>query len=123
MEIARIILRVGDLQRAIEFWTEQVGFEVAMNAGEFVFLDGGSTQLVLNHVDSVGSDESLTELVIEVEDIETVYTEMSARGVPFEVEPRMVTGDGARELWAAHFQDPDGHLASITGWVTPSPPS
>jgi hypothetical protein len=25
--------------------------------------------------------------------------------------------DGERELWATHFTDPDGHLASIVGWV------
>ena len=119
MEIARIILRVADIERAVEFWSEQVGFDISMDAGEFVFLDGGRIQLVLHHVDGVVGVESLTELVIEVDDIEIAYTEMSARGVDFEVEPRMVTGDGARELWAAHFHDPDGHLASITGWVSP----
>jgi catechol 2,3-dioxygenase-like lactoylglutathione lyase family enzyme len=119
VEIARIILRVGDMERAVGFWSEQVGFEVAMDAGPFVFLDSGRTQLVLNHVDEVGEGESLTELVIEVDDVGATYTEMLARGVPFEVAPRIVSGDGARELWAAHFRDPDGHLASITGWVSP----
>ena len=119
MEIARIILRVGDMERAVGFWSGQVGFEVAMDAGPFVFLDSGRTQLVLNHVEEFGEGESLTELVIEVDDVEATYAEMLARGVPFEVAPRMVSGDGARELWAAHFRDPDGHLASITGWVSP----
>ncbi|HET9258729.1 MAG TPA: VOC family protein [Acidimicrobiia bacterium] len=118
MDIARIILRVSDLERAVGFWKDQVGFEVVMDAGAFVFLGSGPAQLVLNGVDEVVEDESLTELVIEVEDIGTAHAEMSDRGVPFEVEPRMVTGDGERELWAAHFRDPDGHLASITGWVT-----
>ncbi len=46
------------------------------------------------------------------------HAEMSARGVPFRTPPRAVTGDATRELWAADFRDPDGHLASVTGWVT-----
>lgn len=119
MEIARIILRVSDRERAVAFWTEQVGLDISMDAGTFVFLDGGRVQLVLNQVDEPVTDDSLTELVLEVDDIRASHEEMFARGVPFEVEPRMVTGDGVRELWAAHFHDPDGHLASITGWVSP----
>lgn len=118
MLIARIILRVGDLDESVRFWSTAVGFEVAMQAGTFAFLDGGDVQLVLNEVETAPPDESLTEIVIEVDNVRTSYDEMAARGVPFEVELRPVTTDGDRELLAAHFADPDGHLASITGWVS-----
>jgi catechol 2,3-dioxygenase-like lactoylglutathione lyase family enzyme len=62
-------------------------------------------------------DQSLTEIVFEVDDVVASHSEMSAKGVPFEVEPRTVTSDGARDLLATHFRDPDGHVASITAWV------
>jgi extradiol dioxygenase family protein len=55
--------------------------------------------------------------VFEVEDVHSVIAEMRERGVPFDVEPRAVTSDGERTLFAAHFRDPDGHVASVTGWV------
>lgn len=117
MQIHRIILRVADLDASVEFWTQGVGLRLSGRGGPFAFLDGGTVQLALNEVDERPDDRSLTEIVLQVEEIKAVYDELSARGVPFEVEPRPVTTDGSHELWAAHFRDPDGHLASLTGWI------
>ncbi len=55
--------------------------------------------------------------MLEVNDVHASYDKLAARGVPFEVELRVVTTDGSHDLLAAHFRDPDGHLASLTGWV------
>jgi len=117
MKIARVMLRVTDLEQAVEFWSETVGFDVVFSGGAFAFLDGGGVQLALNEVDRVDPG-SLTELVIEVDDFESEFTAAVERGVPFEVEPRTVTSEGGRDLVAAHFRDPDGNLASLTGWVS-----
>jgi catechol 2,3-dioxygenase-like lactoylglutathione lyase family enzyme len=117
MRVQRIILRVSDLDEAIAFWSESVGLEVSGRGGPFAFLDGGSVQLALNQVDEVPEDMSLTEIVLEVDDVRATYDEMSSRDVPFEVDLRPVTTDGSRELWASHFRDPDGHFASLTGWL------
>ena len=88
-----------------------------MQVEAFAFLDGGGIGLTLNQVDPRPDDASLTEVVIEVDDVRSSYAELSARGVPFEVELRPVTSDGQRDLLAAHFHDPDGHAASVVGWV------
>ena len=118
MNIARVILRARDLDASVAFWSEQVGFSVQFQGGAFAFLDGGGVQLALNQAQGgMESDSSMTELVIEVEDVKATFDELSGRGVPFEVDLRPVTEDGARELLAAHFRDPDGHVASVTGWV------
>lgn len=111
------MIRVADLERAIEFWTGKVGLELTARGRPFAFVDGGGVQLALNEVDDPPDDSSLTEIVLAVEDVRKAYDELSGRGVPFEVELRPVTSDGNHELWAAHFRDPDGHLASLTGWV------
>jgi catechol 2,3-dioxygenase-like lactoylglutathione lyase family enzyme len=111
------MLRVADLDDSIRFWTEQVGLEATGRGGPFAFLDGGGVQLALNQVDDPPGDASLTEIVLEADDVRASYDELSARGVPFEVDLRVVTSDGSHDLWAAHFRDPDGHLASLTGWV------
>ncbi len=118
MRIARIILRVSDLERSVEFWTTKVGFDLSMRAGTFAFVDGGTVDLVLNQIEEVPADGSLTEVVIEFDDVRAGYEELSGRGVGFEVDLRPVTTDGERDLLAAHFHDPDGHLGSVTGWVT-----
>ena len=101
----------------MEFWSARVGLDVVFEGTPFTFLDGGGVQLALNVVDGPVDDASLTEIVFEVDDVLAAHSEMSDRGIPFEIDPRPVTSDGERDLLAAHFKDPDGHLASITGWV------
>jgi len=116
MNITRVILEVSDLARAVSFWSETVGFPVQTKSEAFAFLDAGPIQLVLNERGEPGP-ASDTELVIEAEDFAEAYRQAVERGVPFEVEPRPVTSDGSRDLMATHFRDPDGNLASLTGWV------
>lgn len=117
MRIGQVILRVSDLERSIAFWTDTVGLDLTLRAGTFAFLEAGDIQLTLNEVDGTVDDRSLTEIVFELDDIRAGHRELEDRGVPFEVELRPVTMDESRELWAAHFRDPDGHLASAVGWV------
>lgn len=119
MRVSSVIFRVSDLDRAVEFWSERVGLAIISRVPGFTFFDGGSVQLVLNLVDTV-PESGLTELVIEVDDVVAVHRDMVERGVPFEVGLRPVAGDGKRELHAAHFRDPDGNLASLTGWISSS---
>jgi catechol 2,3-dioxygenase-like lactoylglutathione lyase family enzyme len=121
MKVSNIILRTSDLDRAVGFWSEQVGLALLGRHEAFAFLDGGSVQVALNEVDRQIEDQSMTEVVLEVEDIQAAHREMSERGVPFEIEPRVVTTDGVRTLMAAHFYDSDGHAGSITGWVDGTP--
>ena len=118
MKVSNLILRTTDLDRAVDFWSDKVGLPLLGRFEAFAFLDAGSIQLALNGVDGPVDDSSLTEVVLEVEDIHAAYAELLGRGVPFEIEPRVVSGDGSRNLLAAHFRDPDGHAASISGWVS-----
>lgn len=118
MRVGQVILRVSDLDESVAFWTETVGLPLATRVEQFAFLDGESIQLILNQVNDRPADHSLTEVVFEVEDIRGVHAELVDRGVPFEVDLRPVTSDGDRQLLAAHFRDPDGHFASVVGWVS-----
>ena len=106
MRVSQVILRVSDLDASVSFWSGAVGFELISRAGTFAFLDEG---LTLNEALDLPKDDSMTEIVLEFDDVRTAFAELAGRGVPFEVELRVVTGDGQRELLAAHFRDPDGH--------------
>ena len=117
MKLSHVILRVSDMESATAFWSDLVGLQLARSGEEFAFLSVGDSQLVLNHPEHFESQTSDTEVVLEVDEIRAVYEEMRRRGVPFAVDLRPVTSDGVRTLLAAHFRDPDGHLASVTGWV------
>jgi hypothetical protein len=99
------------------FWSEAVGLAQLHVLPSFTFLEAGDVQLILSHLDGGVSDESLTEVVFSVDDVNQAYAEMAARGVPFEVELRPISSDGDRTLLGAHFRDPDGHYGTITGWI------
>jgi catechol 2,3-dioxygenase-like lactoylglutathione lyase family enzyme len=117
MRLSNIIIRVADLGDSVSFWRDLVGLDLSWSGDEFAFFVIGDNQLTLNQPLMFEDQTSDTEIVFEVEDVHSVVSEMRERGVPFEVEPRAVTSDGERTLFAAHFRDPDGHVASVTGWV------
>jgi len=116
MDASHVILRVTDMDRAVSFYRDIVGLVALTTSPIFSFFDLGSIRLALN-VGDAPDPKTTTEIVLEVDDILVSYREMSERGVAFLVEPRAVMADGTRELHAAHFRDPDGHLWSITGWT------
>lgn len=118
MKVSHIILRVSDMDRSVAFYRDRVGIPVLSASPAFTFLDAGSIKLALNATGTdQDSDSSLTEIVVEVDDVAARYAAMAERGVPFEVEPREVMRAEDSVLVAAHFRDPDGHLMSITGWT------
>lgn len=113
---SHVILRVRDMDRALTFYRDRVGLEVLSQSAIMSYVDAGAIRIALNLMPDLTADESLTEIVLETDNVRVAYAQMHARGVPFEVEPRVVTQDGARSLVATHFRDPDGHLLSIAGW-------
>lgn len=117
MRLSHVILRVSDMDVALGFWRDRVGLELLSGSPEFSFMGLGDTRLALHRPAEPAPEVSDTEIVFEVDDVTEAIASMSDRGVPFEVEARPVTNDGERTLLATHFRDPDGHLASVTGWV------
>ena len=84
---------------------------------------GGGVSVMLEQVTRESSEPNsglaaMTEIVLESPDVLASYRAMKSRGVVFRLEPRLVTTDGkTRDLYAADFRDPDGHVLSIAGWL------
>lgn len=117
-KISNIILRVGDLDRSLEFYRDGLGMTVLGASESFAFLDGGGVTLALNAIgaDMEANPPGLVEVVFEVEDVDATYAALSGAGVSFRLEPRLVMNSDGRDLLAADFRDPDGNILSITGW-------
>ena len=119
---SRVILRVSDLDRSTAFYRDRVGLKLQSLTEEFAVFDAGGMILMLEHLPKPPSSPSaglaaFTEIVLESADVLATHTAMQARGVPFKREPRAVTSDDTRVMYAADFRDPDGHVLSIAGWV------
>lgn len=127
LRVSHVILRVSNMARSVAFYRNGVGMTVQSANDEFAALDGGGVTLLLNKPERPPGGESaglasLTEIVLEVPDVRSAYEAFKARGVAFRVDPRPVTSDGSRDLLAADFRDPDGHVLSLTGWVPRAKP-
>ena len=120
----RIIVRVADLQKSIAFYRDLVGLPLQFTFEEFAVLDGGGgvtvmlQQVIRKSSEPGGGLAAMTEVVLESPDVLASYRAMKSRGVVFRIEPRLVTSEGrTRDLYAADFRDPDGHVLSIAGWL------
>ena len=105
---SHLFIHVSDLERARRFYVDVLGFDVLIQtpgylrigdrAGFFLGLEEGTTAI----------DDGI-EIVIEVDDVDHRYEELSARGVAFDGPPQDQEW-GARHAW---LRDPDGRRLSL----------
>jgi catechol 2,3-dioxygenase-like lactoylglutathione lyase family enzyme len=117
----RLILRVSDLAASTAFYRDRVGLKLQMINDEFAVFDGGGVLLMLEVLAKPPAGPStglaaFTEVVLESPDVFATYAAMESRGVTFRSTLRAVTADENRDLYAADFRDPNGHVISIAGW-------
>jgi predicted enzyme related to lactoylglutathione lyase len=100
-----------DQERALKFWTEQIGFKVQtdqpMGPQRWIELQvpGAQTRVVLftpeGHEDRVGT---FFNGAFGCDDVDDIYSKLLEKGVEFEGPP-------AKQPWGtfAKFRDPDGN--------------
>lgn len=111
--IGAVMLGVQDLARAVSFYRDKLALTVKEQIPGFAFLDGGGVTLALSEPLARNSPAMVgaTEVVFSVDDVRGAYEALRERGVQFTQEPRNVVGP----MWAANFQDPEGHRLSVFG--------
>jgi lactoylglutathione lyase len=121
--IGKVVVPVDDQERAKQFWTTRMGFELRRDEsyGDERWIEvrppDGGPPLVLS---PRATDEPKRELPDELPhspvffncaDIEATYRELSERGVRFPSPPqRMHFG------WWSLFEDPDGTRYALGQW-------
>lgn len=116
-----VVLFVTDLDRSRSFYQNTLGFELTFEdpSSGYFQLDGASLLLVtvadaqdLLSTEDVATQplgKAASQHVIFVEDVDAVYTDLTAKGVEFIREPV----DRAWGMRTAHFRDPDGNIWEI----------
>ncbi|MFO7166928.1 MAG: VOC family protein [Chloroflexota bacterium] len=107
-----IALKTANYDAMRTFYTETLGLPVVggFPGGNIVFLSLGDTTIELINAAGELTPPVLGwhHIAIQVEDTDAAYAELSAKGVPFHVEPRSFPPD-APQARLAFFKDPDGN--------------
>src|ERR1700758_5543641 len=111
-QVKFVSIPTGDQARALEFWTEKVGFKVTtdqpMGPGKRwieLSIPGAQTRVVLftpdGHEDRIGTFFNGS---FACDDVQATYRQLSGRGVEFVKPPQ-------KQPWGefAIFKDPDGN--------------
>ena len=113
--ISVVAVRVKNQDEALRFYTERLGFEKRMDAdmGEgtrwlTVAPVGASTEFVLEHETADAKAGGWAGVILEAEDIDAAYRELSGRGVKFTEQP-------VKHPWGgwAQFEDQDGNTFGL----------
>lgn len=121
------VLHVADQQRALDFCTGTLGFEVQTDApyGDGarwieVRPPGAQTYLVLAAADPELAEQirqrrgPMSTVWFDADDLDATFAELSAKGVRFPVQPQAAPWDpGGTTRWA-QFADPEGNLYGVS---------
>jgi lactoylglutathione lyase len=108
------ILVVDDLDRAVAFYEQVVGFTLDHRSGPYAQFATGTTRFALYEraamAETLGvGDPPPFEIGCKVADIDTAYAELVAAGATPAVEPT----DRPWGQRTAYVRDPDGHYVEL----------
>ncbi|MFC9690427.1 VOC family protein [Kribbella sp. NPDC056951] len=114
--IGQISRPASDIPTAVHWYGEVLGLPHLYTFGDLAFFDCGGTRLFLSASEETAAEPSV--LYFRVDDIQSAYDELLARGVEFESAPHLIhKHDNGVEEWMAFFPDPDGHLLALMAQV------
>lgn len=112
-QIGVVMLGVEQLTRSVTFYRDKLGLALKGQNEGFAFFDGGGVTLCLSEALARVNRgvPGAVEVVFSVDNVRGAHKALAGRGIEFTHQPRNVTGP----LWAANFNDPDGHQLSVFG--------
>ena len=121
-KIATCVVPVADVDRAIAFYTDKLGFEKRVDVpfgGEYRWVEvapeGGETTVALappREGDPVGNRE--TGISLYTKDIDGYHAQLKADGVDVDDEVSRMGGPVPPLFW---FRDPEGNTLMVVGEV------
>jgi catechol 2,3-dioxygenase-like lactoylglutathione lyase family enzyme len=112
---------VSDVDAAVAFYRDMLGFEVGMQPaqGGFAALMKGDLRLLINRPGAGGAGQSMPDgntpapggwnrIMVEVNDLDTLVGELRQKGASFRNE--IVTGNGGKQIL---LEDPSGNAIEL----------
>ncbi|MGI9311587.1 MAG: VOC family protein [bacterium] len=118
MKLYAVRIFTTDWDRSVDFYRETVGLPLKLIDQEFLWaeFDLGGASLGIEAIDA--NAPNARDLVgrfvgvsLLVDDIDSAYTQLRAKGVRFTAPPESQTWGGT----LAHFKDPDDNVLTLFG--------
>ncbi len=116
--MAKVRYFVNDVDTAVSFYTQHLGFELDFNAGPFAMITRGDLALMISGPKTsaarpmpdgrVPEPGGWNRFVFEVDDIEAVVASMRQAGVNFRND--IISGVGGKQIVA---EDPSGNPIEV----------
>ena len=116
--ISQLAIPVGDLDRSIQFYGEQLGASFLEEVYGLAFFDFDGVRLMLEGPDH-GDERPPAKgtIYFHVDNINVSYEALLSRGVQFDVPPLVQVKSEGVERWMAFYRDPDGNRLALVSLV------
>ena len=115
--IGQIAVPVTDIERAVAFYRDVLGMRFLFQAPPGLgFFDCGGVRLMLDGPAQAQAGSG-SVIYYKVDDLQSAFATLSARGVAFEAAPHLVARMPDHELWMAFLRDPDRNLLALMSEV------
>jgi len=109
LRASMIVLGVADLSRSLQFYRDTLTLPAAPAPGDLPMFRAGDLTIVLNG--ALSPSGTGFELVFPVDSVSAARKQLAERGCKFAGESKEVMPN----MWAATFNDPDGHHLTLFG--------
>lgn len=114
--LGQVFMPAQELARAIGFYRDTLGIPFLFEVPRMAFFDLDGVRLMLGEREG-DEDHPGSILYYKVEDIGMAHTELTGRGVPFDLDPTLIADMEDHDLWMAFFRDSEGNQLALMSEV------
>ena len=112
--VAQVMIPVEDLDRGVSFYRDVLGIPFLFAAPpQMAFFMCGTVRLLVGVLPPGQTAKRGSAIYFKVSDIQSVFSTLQTKGVPFTATPHLVNRGPKTELWLAEFTDPDGNPLAL----------
>ncbi len=111
--IGQISVTVQDLDRAVEFYRDQLGMQFLFRVPGMAFFNCSGVRLLLGLSEDESSDVNASVIYYKVDDLEGTHDAFRSRGISFDSAPHKIADMPDHELWMAFFRDSEMNLMAL----------
>jgi len=113
-KIGQLLIPVEDFDKGVAFYRDTLGIPFLFAAPpQMAFFNCGGVRLLVGVMPAGQAAQRGSAIYFQVEDIQSVFSGLKAKGVFFKADPHLVHRTPKSELWLAEFVDPDGNQLAL----------